>query len=75
MLCVICKKGEVKPARVQAEVKVGNDHLLVPVDAEACVECGEAFYSPEVMRRLERVREDFRRKTITPATVGHVYQV
>lgn len=75
MLCVICKRGEVKPARVQAEVKVGHDHLLVSVEAEACVECGETYYSAEAMQRLEKVREDFRRKAISPTTVGHVYQV
>lgn len=75
MRCVICKQGEVKPARVEAELKVGGDRLLVLVDAEACVECGEAYYSTETMRYLERVTEDFTRKVITPASIGHVYQV
>jgi len=75
MQCVICKTGEVKPARVEAELKVGGDRLLVPVEAEACAECGEAYYSTETMRYLERVREDFLRKAIVPAAIGNVYQV
>ncbi len=75
MLCVICKQGEVKPATVKAELTVGSDRLLVPVQAEACLECGEAYYSTETMRYLECVREDFLRKAITPPTVGSVYQV
>jgi len=75
MKCVICKTGEVRPARVQAEIKVGCDRLLVPVEAEACQQCGESYYSAEVLRHLERVREDFARKVITPATVGTVYQL
>lgn len=75
MLCVICKKGEVKPAAVEVEIKVGGDRLLVPVEAEECVECGEAYYSTETMRYLERVREDFMRKAITPPSIGTVYQV
>lgn len=75
MKCVICKTGEVRPARVQAEVKVGSDRLLVPVEAEACQECGEAYYSAEVVRRLERIRDDFARKAIAPPSVGKVYQV
>jgi len=75
MTCVICKRGEVKPKKVEAEIKIGTDHLLVAVDAEACTECGEAYYSPDAMRRLEQVRHDFVRKAITPPAVGRVYQL
>jgi len=75
MRCVICKNGEVEPATVEAELKVGRDRLLVPVEAEACVECGEAYYSVETMRYLERVKEDFQRKAIPLASIGNVYQV
>lgn len=75
MKCVICKTGEVQPAKVQAEIKVGCDRLLVPVEAEVCPECGESYYSAEALRHLERAREDFVRKAIAPATVGKVYQM
>ncbi len=73
--CVICKTGEVKPASVQAEIKVGSDRLLVPVEAEVCQQCGEEYYSSEVVRNLERVREEFAQKAIAPPSVGNVYQV
>ena len=75
MRCVICKTGEVRPSAVQAEVKVACDRLLVRVEAEVCQECGEAYYSADVLRYLERVREDFARKVITPTSVGKVYQI
>ena len=75
MQCVICKTGDVRPETVQAEVKIGSDRLVVPVQAEVCAECGEAYYSPEVLRHLERVREDFARKAISPASIGTVYKV
>ncbi len=74
-MCVICKTGDVQPARVQAEIKIGCDRILVSVEAEACQQCGEPYYSAEALRSLERVREDFARKAITPASVGKVYQV
>ncbi len=52
------------------------DHVgEVTVDAEACTQCGEAYYSADNMRRLEQVRKDFVRKTITPPAVGRVYQL
>jgi YgiT-type zinc finger domain-containing protein len=75
MQCVICKSGAVTPGKAQAELKVEGDHLLVPVEAEVCAECGEAYYSAETMRYLERVREDFLRKAIAPSPIGRVYQV
>jgi YgiT-type zinc finger domain-containing protein len=75
MHCVICKRGTVKLGTVQAELRVGTDHLMVPVEAEVCDECGEAYYSTEAMRHLEQVREDFLHKLIAPPSVGQVYQV
>jgi YgiT-type zinc finger domain-containing protein len=75
MICVICKSGEVRPATVQAEIRAGLDRLIVSVEGEVCPECGEAYYPTETMRYLERVRDDFIHKTLTPASVGTVYQV
>ena len=75
MVCVICKRGKVKPATVEAELKVGSDRLLVPVEAEVCIECGEAYYSTEAMQYLERMKADFTRKVITPTSIGNVYQI
>jgi YgiT-type zinc finger domain-containing protein len=75
MNCVICKSGEVVQGPVQAEIKVGNDHLMVTVQAETCAECGEAYYSAETLRYLERLREEFTRKKIVPPSVGKVYEI
>ena len=72
MHCVICKRGTVQSGTVQAELGVGTDHLMVPVEAEVCDECGEAYYSTEALRHLEQVRENFLRKVIAPPSVGHV---
>jgi len=60
---------------VQTEIKVGYDHLMVNVQAEACAECGEAYYSAETLRYLERLKEEFSRKEIVPPSVGKVYQI
>jgi hypothetical protein len=74
MQCVMGKRGNVGPGKVQAELRVGTDHLLVPVEAEVCDECGEAYYSTEAMQYLEQVRDNFVRKVIAPSSVGHAYQ-
>ena len=75
MNCVIYKTGAIRPATVQAVIKIGCDRLLVPVEAETCAQCGESYYSAEALQRLDRVREDFARRVITPASIGKVYQV
>jgi len=75
MKCVICKSGEVAQGPVQAEIKVGYDHLMVTVQAETCAECGEAYYSAETLRYFDRLRDEFTRKEIVPLSVGTVYQI
>jgi hypothetical protein len=75
MKCVICKHGDVQPATVQATITVGWDRVIVSVHAEACQESGDAYYLPGVLRQLERVREDFARKAITPRIAGTVFRV
>ena len=75
MKCVICKTGDVKKTSVQAEIKVGYDHLLVTLQAEACTQCGEHYYTADAMRYLERRREEFTRKEIAPPLVGKVYEI
>ena len=72
---MICKREDVKSAPVQAEIKVGGDHLLVLVDDEVCAECGEAYYSTETMRYREQVRETLERKTLSTRSIGYVHQV
>ena len=75
MTCVICKGGDVKESIVQAEIKVGCDRLLVVVRAEACIECGERYYSADTLRYLERLRSEFKRGELVPPDVGNVYEI
>jgi hypothetical protein len=56
-------------------MKVGYDHLLVNLEAEACEECGESYYSAETLRHLEHLKDEFTRKKIAPRSVGKVYQI
>ena len=75
MKCVICKGGDAKENIVQAEIKVGCDRLLVVVRAEACIECGERYYSADTLRYFERLRIEFKGGGSTPPAVGRVYEI
>ena len=67
--------GDVRPGQVEAEIKVGSDRLIVTLWADRCSECGEVYYSAEDLRKIERLREDFARKIISPSSVGRVYRI
>jgi hypothetical protein len=56
-------------------VKADRDRLLVTVQSEACIECGEPYYSADTLRHFERVREEFARKEIAGRLVGNVYEL
>jgi hypothetical protein len=43
---VICKRGRVRLRTVQAELRIGTDRLMVPVEAEVCDECGRLITQP-----------------------------
>ena len=61
--------------RLSKRKSVGYDRLLVTVRAEACVECGEAYYSTDTLRYLERLRSEFKRGELIPPAVGNVYEI
>lgn len=75
MKCVICKSSSIERGEIEAEIKLGLDRLLVSLWAERCSECGEAYYSADDLRKLERLREDFARNAIRPDSVGRVYKL
>jgi len=75
MKCAICKGGDIMEAAVQAEIKVGYDHLLVTVRAEACIECREPYYSADTVGYFERLKREFKRGAIVPPAVGYVYEI
>ena len=50
-------------------------HVLVTVQAEACIECGEPYYSADTLKYFERLREQFARNELVVRLVGNVYEM
>ena len=73
MKCVICS-GEIKKKYVLEEVKDKNNHLLVKVRAEVCINCGERYYASGVVDRLIGFKESLRKKSLKHHEVGKVYE-
>ena len=56
--------GKVTQAPVQAEITVGYGHLMVIVRAEACAECGEAYYAEETCDTWSASRRSLHEKRL-----------
>ena len=59
--CSFCK-GKLYEGKTQFVAKVGDEVILIKdVPAIVCENCGEAYYSPEVSRKMDEVMRDFHR--------------
>lgn len=59
MLCVICKTGTTYKGKTTSTIE-SNGRLLVfkNVDAEICNNCGEAYFSPEIIQQLQSLADE-----------------
>lgn len=74
MRCVICA-GELKEKDVLDEVREGNNHLLVKVKAEVCLDCGERYYASGVVDRLINIKDNLKKRNLKLHEIGKVYKL
>lgn len=74
-LCVICHSSNIEEKTVNEMFWVGRDVILVPCRVPVCNDCGERYYSRQVIRHLEEVEERLRTKTLALETVGQVMSI
>ena len=72
MKCVICKSSDIQTRMVEEEMKSGTDILLVPMEILVCNHCGERYYDPQAMRKIEDVRSRLRQKDLKVEEIGKV---
>ena len=46
MKCVLCG-GEVAKKKIEEEVRLNGDHVMVEVEVEVCQNCHEKYYSAQ----------------------------
>jgi len=71
--CAICG-GEVIRKKVDEFIKKGNDAVLVEIDAEVCMQCGEIYYLPNTVSYLHKIRNKVEKGT-TFKKIGELYTV
>ena len=60
--CPLCG-GEIVEKEVEKILRGGNLTEIVKAQAEVCLRCGERFYTPDVVKRFEKIRSRLK-KTI-----------
>jgi YgiT-type zinc finger domain-containing protein len=57
--CSFCK-GRLIKGETEFIVRVGSRLLVIrDIPAYVCEECGEAYYTPDISRRIDRIMERF----------------
>lgn len=74
MKCVICG-SQIKEKTVWEEVRENNNHLLIKVKAEVCVNCGERYYAGGVVDRLLELKGNLKKHYLKLHEVGKVYEL
>lgn len=54
--------GELATKQVEKLLRGGNNTAVVRAEAEVCLQCGERFYTDEVIGRFERICEELQQQ-------------
>jgi YgiT-type zinc finger domain-containing protein len=74
MKCVICKGSEIESRKVDEQIKVGEDIVLVQMDILVCANCGERYYDRPTMKKIEGIRLRLRKRELTAKQIGKVFR-
>ncbi len=72
--CAFCG-GELVEKEVTEEIRLDNDHILVPVTAEVCGECSERYFPEGTIDRLIRLKESLKKKKVKRKEVSRVLEL
>jgi YgiT-type zinc finger domain-containing protein len=72
--CSFCK-GKLREGKTEFVAKVGNEVISIKgVPAYVCENCGEAYFTPEISRKIDEVMRDFHeaKLLVHPLAAGEV---
>jgi len=73
--CSFCK-GRLIKGETEFIVRVESKLLVIrDIPAYVCEECGEAYYTPDISRRIDRIMERFHESKllVRPIAAGELY--
>lgn len=72
--CTFCK-GRLEERKTEFIVRAGGEVVVIKdVPAYVCEQCGEAYYTPEISRKIDGVMRDVHQKKlcVRPVPAGEV---
>lgn len=72
MKCIICKSDDIELKKVDEEIRVKNNIILIPIKVPICNNCGERYYDRKTIQQLEKIKEKIENKEIVAEDVGKV---
>lgn len=72
MKCVICNSSIIEKKQVEEEVRDGDNVVLISIEVLVCRQCGERYYTRQIMKKLEEIEEKIKEKKIPLKEVGRV---
>ncbi|MCL5267962.1 MAG: YgiT-type zinc finger protein [Bacteroidetes bacterium] len=51
MKCVVCKSPDIELRKVEEEIRVDTDIVLIPIEVLVCQNCGERYYDRQAIRK------------------------
>lgn len=73
MKCALCG-GELKTKLVTEEVREGNDHILVKVKSDVCIQCHERYYASGIVDKLIEIKDNLHKHKLSLHPIGKVYE-
>jgi YgiT-type zinc finger domain-containing protein len=73
MRCVICSSSDVELKKIDEEIRSDRNILLVPMEVQVCLSCGERYYDRKAMRRIEEIRSKLNHHDLRVKEVGKIW--
>jgi len=58
--------------RVEEEIKVGGDIVLVPMEVLVCLNCGERYYDRKTIKKIEEMKDRLMKHDLEVEEIGKV---
>ena len=72
MKCIICHGQHFENNLVHEELRIENDIILVPIEANVCQTCGERYFTRQAMKQVELIEQQIARHERPLKEVGKV---
>jgi YgiT-type zinc finger domain-containing protein len=74
MKCIVCKGADIERKKVDEDIRVGGDIVLVSVEVLVCNSCGERYYDRSTMKKIEEYRANLKNTNLNMVEVGKVFR-